>query len=280
MSHLGWICSFWQWVVLCPLTDLGSHSGWPLHLVQLKLWVLIRIFVDLTEWTLNKTPHMFLCKLCDFIIFILTNNGSQKTHAGEREEKAPVRQVFPVSFVSFRIMFPLFLFVSALLHSWSILFLFHFSVPCLWCFPPYLTFPVSPPSFCFEEHCSSISAFVPTGLAQAQVAGETPGHCLDVWYCSASPQIALVRPWNFCQGTPVPLTPQGPAAASCIPWLHTLQCFLLQLKFLRGEFLTPACLLLLATFPICKRPCSFLCTCSLGGRARFRKRRSWLLPRT
>lgn len=214
MSHLGQICSFWHCVVLCPLTDLG----WPLHLDQIKLWLLIRIFVDLTEWTLNKNPDMFLCKFCDFIILILTHSGSQKTHAGEREEKAPVRQVFTDSFVSFHIMFPLFLCVSALLHSPSVLFLFHFSVPCLWCFPPYLIFPICPLPFCFEEHRSSISAFVPAGLAQAQVAGETPEHCLDAWHCSASPQIALVRPWDSCQGRPVPLTPQGPAAASRIPW--------------------------------------------------------------
>ena len=45
---------------------------------------------------------MFLCKFCDFIILSLTHNRGQKTHAGEREEKVPVRQVFPVSFVSFQ----------------------------------------------------------------------------------------------------------------------------------------------------------------------------------
>lgn len=169
-----------------------------------------RIFVDLTEWTLNKNPDMFFCKFYDFITLILTNNCSQKTHAGEREEKAPVRQVFPVSFVSFHIIFPFFLCVSALLHSSSILFLCNFSVSCLRSFPPYLIFPVCPSPFCFEEHHSSTSVFVPAGLVQAQLSGETPRHCLDVCYCSASPQIALVRPWDFCQGSPVPLSPQGP----------------------------------------------------------------------
>lgn len=85
----------------------------------MKLWLLIRIFVALTEWTLNKNPDTFLCKFYDFIILILTNNDSQKTHVGEREEKALVRHVFSVSFVSFHIMFPLFLCVSAL-HSSSV----------------------------------------------------------------------------------------------------------------------------------------------------------------
>lgn len=68
----------------------------------MKLWLLLRIYVGVTDWNLKKNRGMFLCKFCDFIILSLTHNRGQKTHAGEREEKAPVKQVFPVFFVSFQ----------------------------------------------------------------------------------------------------------------------------------------------------------------------------------
>lgn len=217
MSHLGWMCSFWQCVVLCLLIALGSDSGWPLHLEQMKFGYWLGFFVDLTEWTLNKNPDMFFCKFYDFIILILTNNGSQKTYAGEREENAPVRQVFPVSFVSFHIIFLLFLCVLALFHSSSIPFLFNFSVSCLWCFPPYLIFPVCPPPFWFEEHLSSTNAFVLLDLYRHR--------WLVKHQDTALMPALLCLPTNSSSETlgllprePSAPSSTGPCAASRIPW--------------------------------------------------------------
>lgn len=147
----------------------------------------------MTNQSLKNKPGTFLCKFCVFIILSLTHNRCQKTCAGEREEKAPVRQVFPVSFVSFHIMFPLFLCVSALLQSSSIFPFFHFTLSLCLMFSS-LIFPVCHPPLCFGDRHSSIGAFVPAGLAQAQMASEIPGHCAAARYSYASPLTAPVGP--------------------------------------------------------------------------------------
>lgn len=147
----------------------------------------------MTDWCLKEYPGMFLCKFCDFLILNLTHNRCQKTHAGEREERAPVRQVFPVSLLVFRIMFPLFLCVSALLHSSSILLFFlflYFLVFDIFLPPLYSLFVLSLSAF--GEHRSSIGVFVPAGLACAQMASEKPRHCAAACYGPGTSQTAPV----------------------------------------------------------------------------------------
>lgn len=213
MNHLGCICcSFWQ-CPLCCVLGLAARSGWPLHLDQMKLWLLLRIYVGVTDWNLKENPGMFLCKFCDFIILSLTHNRGQKTHAGEREEKAPVKQVFPVFFVSFQYHVSL---VSVCVSSFPLSL---HSLSSFRSFPLFGIFP--PPSYSlFALQLSALESITPASVHLYLLDLHGPRwnartlRCCLVWLClpmnrSSESQAS----WGYHHGTPVPPTSTGPCCS-------------------------------------------------------------------
>lgn len=182
----------------------------------MKLWLLLRIYVGVTDWSLQKNPGMFLCKFCDFIILSLTHNRGQKTHAGEREEKAPVKQVFPVFFVSFQYHVSL---VSVCVSSFP---LFLHSLSSFRSFVVFDIFP--PPSYSlFALQLSALESITPASVHFYLLDLHFPPggwrnartlRCCPAWLClpmnrSSESQAS----WGYHHGTPVALTSTGPCCS-------------------------------------------------------------------